>query len=58
MPFACELIAVAMTRNKKQGTETEDQFLVRAFTFLKDADKHAINAVQIVTNCYLLDRFR
>lgn len=56
MPFAYELVALAMTKNK--GGDTEDQFLQKAFTFLKGAVKHAVSAIQIVTNVYLFDRFK
>jgi hypothetical protein len=58
MPFAYELVAVAMTRNMTHGTETVDQFLIRAFTFLKDAVAHALRGMHIVTNGYLYDRFK
>jgi hypothetical protein len=58
MPFAYELVAVAMTRNMTHGSETTDQFLRRAFTFLKDAVVHALRGIQIVTNAYLYDRFQ
>lgn len=56
MPFAYELVAVAMAKNK--GAETEHQFLEKAFTFLKNAALLAIDAIQIVTNVYLFDRFK
>jgi hypothetical protein len=55
MPFAYELVAVAMTRAR--GAKTEDEFLNEAFTFLRDAVRHAISAIQIVTAVYLFDRF-
>jgi hypothetical protein len=56
MPFAYELVAAALVKNK--GTATNEDFLNRAFTFLKDAMSHVVDAVQILTNTYLFDRFK
>lgn len=55
MPFAYELVAVAMTKGR--GEKSEKEFLNEAFEFMKDAVKHAVNAIQIVTSVYLFDRF-
>ena len=55
MPFAYELVAVAMTKGR--GAKSEKEFLEEAFEFMKDAVKHAVNAIQIVTSVYLFDRF-
>jgi hypothetical protein len=55
MPFAYELVAIAMTKGK--ANNTEEQFLSEAFTFLKDAATYAVDAIQILVNEYLYDRF-
>lgn len=56
MPFAYELVAVAMTKNK--GTATVTDFLQRAFTFLKDAMYHARTGIQVLTHVYIYPRFK
>lgn len=57
MPFAYELVAVALVKNKNAKTPEED-FLKEAFTFLADATKHAINAVAVVVAHEMFDRFK
>lgn len=57
MPFAYQLVAVAMTKNKG-AQQTVTDFLERAFTFLGDAMYHARTGIQILTNVYILQRFK
>lgn len=57
MPFAYELVAVALVKNKDAKTP-EDDFLKDAFTFLVDATKHAINAVAVVVAHEMFDKFK
>ena len=56
IPFAFELVALAMTKNKDK-TQNEEDFLERAFTFLKEASGHAIYAGQIVVVEMITPRF-
>jgi hypothetical protein len=56
MPFAYELLTVAMTRNKGQRTERE--FLVESLTFLFNAFTAAREAVTVLAMNWLLKKFR
>ncbi len=56
MPFAYELVAVAMTRNKGQRTERE--FLDESLTFLFRAFTAAHEAVTVLATNWLLKRFK
>lgn len=56
MPFAYELVAVALTKGR--GSKTEKDFIEEAFDFLKDAVGNAVSAMQIVVSIYLFDRFK
>lgn len=57
MPFAYELVAVALVKNRDAKTPEED-FLKDAFMFLVGATKHAINAVAVVVAHEMFDRFK
>jgi hypothetical protein len=56
MPFAYELVAVAMTKNKA-AQQPERDFLEEAFRFLVDAAKHGVEAVQVIVREVVLPRF-
>lgn len=56
MPFAYELVAVALTKNK-DWAEQERDFLEKAFQFLVDASAAGIGAVQVIVREMVLPRF-
>ena len=56
MKFAYELVAVAMTKNKRT-TEPERDFLERAFEFLRDAYLNAYRAGQVAIGACVYPRF-
>jgi len=58
MKFAYDLVAVAMIKNRDHATQTAEEFLKDAFTFLVDAMKASIDAAQIITTTELFDKFR
>ena len=56
-PFAYEVVAVALTK-KRQHHETEQEFIEKALTFLRDAAEQALNAMVIVILSTVVARFR
>jgi len=58
MKFAYDLVAVAMIKNRDHATQTVEEFLKDAFTFLLDAMKASVDAAQIITTTELFDKFR
>jgi hypothetical protein len=58
MKFAYDLVAVAMVKLHQGDKQTVEEFLKEAFTFLVEAVRHSVNAVQIITRAELLDKFR
>jgi hypothetical protein len=57
MPFAYDLVAVALMRKKDAG-QPEREFFEQSFTFLAEAFRHSIDAIQIVIAADVLQRFR
>jgi hypothetical protein len=57
MPFAFELVALALTKNRT-SKQPENEFVEEAFTFLLDAIKHCINAVSAVAGPELFDKLK
>jgi len=49
---------VAMIKNRDHATQTVEEFLKDAFTFLLDAMKASVDAAQIITTTELFDKFR
>jgi hypothetical protein len=56
MKFAYDLVAVAMTKNQKNNQSVEE-FLEKAFTFLLEAMKASVDALQILATNEIFRRF-
>ena len=56
MPFAYELVAAAMVKNKAEG-QGPREFLEEAYGFLLEATRQAINACQVIVLEEVLPRF-
>ena len=45
-------------RIREQATQTVEEFLKDAFTFLRDAMKASVDAVQIITTTEIFNKFK